>query len=68
MLNHLATVGPLAVNVDASNWSSYTGGVFDGCDFAANMDLNHVVQLVGYTEVGPSEACPPSWPGCLDRS
>jgi len=50
VLTHLATVGPLAVNVDASRWSSYTGGVFDGCDYTQNMDLNHVVQLVGYTE------------------
>ena len=51
MLAHVANVGPLAVNVDASPWHSYTGGVFDGCDFNQNMDLNHVVQLVGYTEV-----------------
>ena len=51
VLAHVANVGPLAVNVDASPWHSYTGGVFDGCDFNQNMDLNHVVQLVGYTEV-----------------
>merc|ERR1712212_891513 len=50
VLSHLAEVGPLAVNVDASQWHSYTGGIFDGCDFAQNMDLNHVVQMVGYTE------------------
>jgi len=50
VLAHVANVGPLAVNVDASPWHSYTGGVFDGCDFNQNMDLNHVVQLVGYTE------------------
>merc|ERR1712156_971502 len=50
VLAHLAEVGPLAVNVDASQWHSYTGGIFDGCDYAQNMDLNHVVQMVGYTE------------------
>jgi len=50
VLSHLAEVGPLAVNVDASQWHSYTGGIFDGCDYAQNMDLNHVVQMVGYTE------------------
>ena len=30
---HLANVGPLAVAVDASEWSFYWGGVFDSCDF-----------------------------------
>jgi len=50
VLAHIAEVGPLAVNVDASQWHSYTGGIFDGCDYAQNMDLNHVVQMVGYTE------------------
>ena len=91
VLAHIAEVGPLAVNVDASQWHSYTGlhrklfwdtffghlsshrsrpcilvfyktpekvllltdwsfspgGIFDGCDYAQNMDLNHVVQMVG---------------------
>ena len=46
---HLATVGPLAVNVDASGWfSRYTGGVFHGCDYSKDIDIDHVVQLVGY--------------------
>merc|ERR1711872_703736 len=49
VMNHLATVGPLAVNVDASLWHTYTGGIFDGCDFNENIEINHVVQLVGYT-------------------
>ena len=47
-MQHLANVGPLAVNVDASSWHSYESGVFDGCSFDTNIDLNHVVQLVGY--------------------
>jgi len=48
VMNHLATVGPLAVSVDASEWSLYGGGVFDGCDYSKNIAVNHVVQLVGY--------------------
>jgi len=49
VMNHLANVGPLAINVDASEWHTYTGGIFDGCDFTQNIEINHVVQLVGYT-------------------
>jgi len=49
IMEHLANVGPLAVNVDASMWHTYTGGIFDGCDFNENIEINHVVQLVGYT-------------------
>ena len=30
-----------------TNWSFSPGGIFDGCDYAQNMDLNHVVQMVG---------------------
>merc|ERR1719354_493013 len=45
---HLANVGPLAVAVDASSWSFYSGGVFDGCSFSDNIGLNHAVQMVGY--------------------
>merc|ERR1711860_284903 len=53
-MNHLANVGPLAVAVDASYWSSYRGGVFTGCSFDENIALNHAVQLVGYG-TDPSE-------------
>jgi len=49
VMNHLANVGPLAINVDASLWHTYTGGIFDGCDFNSDILINHVVQLVGYT-------------------
>ena len=41
-------VGPLSIAVDASKWSTYTGGVFNGCDFDENISINHGVQLVGY--------------------
>jgi len=46
-LEALANVGPLAVNVEASTWMGYRGGVFDGCN-KKNPDIDHVVQLVGY--------------------
>jgi len=49
VMDHLANVGPLAINVDASLWHTYTGGIFDGCDFNEDIQINHVVQLVGYT-------------------
>jgi cathepsin L len=40
--------GPLAVNVDASQWQAYAGGIYDGCNYAKNISIDHVVQLVGY--------------------
>jgi len=46
MLNHIANNGPIAISVDASTWSNYGGGVFDGCN-QKNPDLDHAVQLVG---------------------
>jgi len=52
VITTLATVGPLAINVDASPWFSYSKGIFTGCKFD-QIDVNHVVQLVGYgTENG----------------
>jgi len=43
----LANIGPMAVNVDANAWGSYSSGVFSGCQFR-DIDINHVVQAVGY--------------------
>ena len=43
----LAFVGPLAINIDASQWKDYESGVFDGCGYD-DMDIDHVVVLVGY--------------------
>jgi len=48
VMQHLAEVGPLAIAADASRWSSYSGGVFDGCSFDENISINHGIQLVGY--------------------
>jgi len=47
VLAHVARKGPLAISVDASAWSDYESGVFDGCN-NANPDLDHAVQLVGF--------------------
>ena len=40
--------GPLAVAVDASNWSSYSSGVLRKC----GKNVNHAVTLVGLTAKG----------------
>lgn len=45
----LLQVGPVAIVVDASEWHSYAGGIFNGCN-QENPDLNHGVVLVGYGE------------------
>jgi hypothetical protein len=33
LVQAVATIGPLAINADASNWSAYSSGVFTGCTF-----------------------------------
>lgn len=38
----------MAVSVDASKWHSYETGVFDGCSYDENMDVDHAVVMVGY--------------------
>merc|ERR1712215_570050 len=48
LMEHLATKGPLSASVAASSWPSYSGGVFDGCNYEGNMVVNHAVMLVGY--------------------
>jgi cathepsin L len=50
LMNAVAKVGPISINVDASNWHSYSTGIFNGCSFTENVDINHVVVLVGYGE------------------
>lgn len=47
LMNAVATLGPIAISVDASLWSSYESGVFDGCN-QKNPDIDHAVVLVGY--------------------
>ena len=31
-MNAIASIGPLSINVDASTWHAYEGGVFNGCN------------------------------------
>jgi len=47
LLQAVATLGPIAISVDASAWSFYDSGVFDGCN-QTQPDIDHAVQLVGY--------------------
>jgi cathepsin L len=47
LMNAVATVGPVAINVDASTWHAYESGVFNGCNQEVP-DVNHVVVTVGY--------------------
>jgi cathepsin L len=49
LLQAVATAGPVAVSVAASEWSDYESGVFDGCSTSgAGTDIDHAVMLVGY--------------------
>jgi C1A family cysteine protease len=47
MASYLAANSPMSIIVDASSWSSYSGGVLtaDQC----GQDLDHAVQAVGYS-------------------
>jgi len=45
----LATVGPVAVSVAASQFSLYGGGIFNGCTGSTGSEINHAVQAVGYS-------------------
>jgi len=47
VVNYIGTSGPLAISVEASSWSNYETGVFNGCN-QTNPDLDHAVMLVGY--------------------
>jgi len=52
----IVNYGPLAISVDASNWSPYSSGVMNPCDLSKdpnmNVDIDHAVVLVGYGEEG----------------
>jgi len=43
MASYVQSTGPLSVCVDASNWSSYSGGILTVC----GTSVNHCVQAVG---------------------
>jgi len=40
----IITQGPIAISVDASSWSSYETGVYNGCN-QTNPDIDHAVQV-----------------------
>eukprot|EP00091_Calanus_sinicus_P005876 TRINITY_DN163_c0_g2_i1.p1 TRINITY_DN163_c0_g2~~TRINITY_DN163_c0_g2_i1.p1 ORF type:complete len:212 (-),score=50.53 TRINITY_DN163_c0_g2_i1:37-597(-) len=52
IMNHIGTVGPLAISVAANTFKDYHGGIFSGCSYDENIQLNHSVQLVGYGSEG----------------
>jgi len=43
MANYVGSTGPLSIVVDASQWSTYTGGIMTSC----GTDVDHAVQVVG---------------------
>ena len=45
VISHLGKVGPLSIALDASSWGGYEGGVFDGCPYEKNIEINHGVQV-----------------------
>ena len=45
VMEHIATVGPLAISVAANTFKDYNGGVFQGCPYDENIQLNHAVQV-----------------------
>jgi cathepsin L len=47
LLAAVATMGPVVINVAASGWSLYKGGVFDD-DNSKTREVNHAVVLEGY--------------------
>jgi len=51
LIEAVANIGPIAINVDANAWSDYETGLFKGCN-QTFVDINHVVQLVGYGGTG----------------
>jgi len=43
MTSYVKSTGPVSIAIDASTWSTYTGGILSDC----GTDINHAVQLVG---------------------
>lgn len=48
LMTAVANVGPIAINVFAEPWKDYESGVYDGCGYSGDIDIDHAVQLVGY--------------------
>jgi len=48
---NLVSYGPISIACDASEWSSYTGGVMTSSSCSSSgFKLDHAIQLVGYNE------------------
>lgn len=47
-ISALNNLGPVGILVDASGWSSYESGIYDGCNYKYNISMDHAVQVVGY--------------------
>lgn len=43
LLETLLKDGPIAVSGWASPWKSYEHGIFNGCDYNDNIDVNHAI-------------------------
>lgn len=43
MTSYVKSTGPVSIAIDASTWSTYTGGILADC----GTEINHAVQLVG---------------------
>ena len=51
--NNLVSYGPISIACDASEWSSYAGGVFTSASCkSSSLRLDHAIQLIGYNEDG----------------
>jgi C1A family cysteine protease len=49
MTDYVLSTGPVSIAIDASTWSTYSGGILSNC----GTDINHAVQTVGVdTEAG----------------
>jgi cysteine peptidase B len=56
--SNLVSYGPISIACDASEWSSYTSGVFSSSSCSSSAwKLDHAIQLVGYN----AEASTPYW-------
>ena len=54
----LKQYGPMSIAIDASEWSSYTGGVMTSASCSSSpRKMDHAVQLVGYS----ADAAAPYW-------
>merc|ERR1712034_216331 len=48
----LASTAPVSICVDATSWQDYTKGILKSDCPSAYSDLDHCIQLVGYTKGG----------------